>query len=69
MTVEDLEGMARQKELDEKVFCLQGEKMAFEAGLSILPYNLLQPEVDCMNNAYSLQKKAIYFLAVWFQTN
>jgi hypothetical protein len=69
MTVEDLEAMVRQKELDEEVFCLQGEKIAFDAGLPNLPDNLLQPEADCMNNAHSLQKKAIYFLAVWFQTN
>jgi hypothetical protein len=69
MTVEDLEAMVRQKELDEKVFCLQEKQIAFDAGLPNLPYNLLQPEADCMNNAYSLQKKAIYFLAVWFQTN
>jgi len=43
--------------------------MASRAGLPNLPDDLSQPEVDCMNNAYSLQKKAIYFLAVWFQTN
>jgi hypothetical protein len=69
MTVEDLEGMTRQKELDEEVFCLQGKKMAFEAGLSILPKNLSEEEIACLDKVIFFQVRSIYFLAVWFQTN
>ena len=69
MTGEDPKAMAKQKQLDEEVFCLQGEKMIYRAGLSTMPNNLSQEEVDCMNTALVFQKKAIYFLAVWLQTN
>lgn len=69
MTGEDPEAMAKQKQLDEKVFCLQGETMIYRAGLSTMPNNLSQEEVDCMNTAFFFQKKAIYFLAVCLQTN
>jgi hypothetical protein len=68
MTVEDPEAMAEQEKLDEEVFLLQGKQMIYRAGLPELP-NLSRQEVYCMNKALSLQKEAIYFLAVWFQTN
>lgn len=69
MTGEDPKAMAKQKQLDEEVFCLQGKKMIFRAGLPNLPNNLSHEEVDCLNKALFFQKKAIYFLAVWRQTN
>ena len=68
MTVEDPEAMAKQEKLDGEVFLLQGKKMIYRAGLPELP-NLSRREAYCMNKALSLQKEAIYFLAVWFQTN
>ena len=43
--------------------------MISRAGLPNLPNNLSQQEVDSMNKALLFQKKAIYFLAVWRQTN
>ena len=69
MTVEDLKAMAEQEQLNEEVFYLQGKKMISRAGLPNLPNNLSQEEVECMDKALFFQKKAIYFLAVWLQTN
>ena len=69
MTGEDPKAMADQKQLDEKVFCLHEETMIYRAGLPTMPNNLSQEEVDCMNEAHFFQKQAIYFLAVWRQTN
>ena len=69
MTVEDPKAMAEQEQLNEEVFYLQGKKMISRAGLPNLPNNLSQEEVECMDKALFFQKKAIYFLAVWLQTN
>lgn len=68
MNVEDLKAMAEHEQLNQEVFRLQERKMIFRAGLSILPNNLSQQEVKCMDKALFFQKKAIYFLAVWRQT-
>lgn len=69
MTVEDLKAIEEQEQLDKKVFYLHGKKMIYRAGLPTMPNNLSQEEIDCMNEAHFFQKKTIYFLAVWLQTN